>query len=129
MRIFYLMLKFNCAVCLVMLATSGYAQQAATGKVSDEGGVSLPGVNVLIKGTSTGVSTDSDGHYTLLVKNDDVLIFSFIGYSSQEVAVAGRSVLDVVLVPDITSLQVVVVVGYGEQRKSYVTSAVSTVSS
>lgn len=129
MRIFYLMLKFTCAVCLLMLATSGYAQQAATGKVSDEGGVFLPGVNVLIKGTSTGVSTDADGNYTLMVKNDDVLIFSFIGYASQEVAVASRTVIDVVLVPDITSLQEVVVVGYGEQRKSNVTSAVSAVSS
>jgi TonB-linked SusC/RagA family outer membrane protein len=78
----------------------------------------LPGVAVMVKGTALGTTTDNDGHYSVTVPDDNaVLVFSFIGYLSQEVAVAGKAVIDITLVPDITSLEEVVVVGFGEQRK------------
>lgn len=97
---------------------------------SDDDGESLPGVNVLVKGTSTGTVTDIDGKYSINVPNEnDILVFSSIGYTSQEVAVNGRSVINITLTVDIQSLAEVVVVGYGTLDKKEVTSAISHVSS
>jgi TonB-linked SusC/RagA family outer membrane protein len=99
------------------------------GTVVDEAGSGLPGVNVVIKGTTFGTNTDADGHYALDVENDtDVLVFSFIGFKTQEQAVGGRTVINITLEPDVQSLQEVVVVGYGTQREEAVTGAVSSVS-
>lgn len=100
------------------------------GKVtSSTDGGELPGVNVLVKGSSTGTVTDIDGRYTINVPDaNDTLIFSSIGYTAQEVAVNGRTVVDIALREDIQSLSEVVVVGYGSQRKADITSAVSVVS-
>ena len=100
-----------------------------TGKVFDESGQPLPGANVLEKGTANGTATDLNGQYTLTVSDENAtLVISFIGYLTEEVAVNGRSVIDVSLTLDIASLQEVVVVGYGEQQKSDVTGAIATVS-
>jgi len=90
-----------------------------SGVVGDETNVPLPGVNVLVKGTTTGTVTDSDGRYSLVVPNENAtLVFSFIGYALQEVAVANRSQLDVSMVTDITSLDEVVVTALGIERAS-----------
>ncbi len=99
------------------------------GKVtSEEDGTALPGVNVLIQGTSVGTVTDIQGNYTIEVPDENsTLVFSFIGYVSQQVPIQGRSFIDITLVTDIKSLQEVVVVGYGTQEKATVTSAISTV--
>lgn len=100
-----------------------------SGKVTDAGGVSLPGVNVLVKGTTLGTSTDADGGYTLEVASGDAtLVFSFIGYATQEVQINNRTAIDVVLVEDLTTLTEVVVIGYGTQEKKEVTNAVAQVS-
>ena len=103
--------------------------QIVTGRViSALDGSSLPGVSVLLKGTTTGTTTDADGKYSLSVSEGDVvLVFSFIGYTSQEVAVNGRSVVDLALLEDVQSLEEVVIVGYGEQKKVNLTGSVSTV--
>jgi len=86
----------------------------------------LPGVNVLVKGTNTGTVTDVGGAYSINVQNaSDVLIFSFIGYASQEVAVNGRSTVDISLAEDVQSLSEVVVVGYGVKEKRSVTSSIT----
>ena len=99
-----------------------------SGRVTDDAGGALPGVNVLIKGTSAGTTTDIDGKYTLSVTDAGaVLVFTFIGYKTQEIPVNDRSVIDVVLAADVQSLQEIVVVGYGEQRKETVTGSVVTV--
>ena len=99
-----------------------------SGTVRDETGNPLPGVNVILKGTNTGTTTDSDGKYALSVpENDGVLIFSFIGYASQEVPVDDRTVIDIGLAPDVKSLQEVIVVGYGEQKKIHLTGAVESI--
>lgn len=105
--------------------------QAVTvsGQVTDETGESLPGVNVLIKGTSIGTATDVEGRYSVEVSEEDaILVFSFIGFVSQEIPVDGRTVIDVVLRQGLTELEEVVVVGYGEQKKANLTGAVSSVS-
>jgi len=97
---------------------------------SQENGELLPGVNILVKGTTTGTVTDMDGAYTLTVQDENAtLVFSFIGYATQEVPLNGRNTLDVVLVPDYAALGEVVVIGYGTQRRSDLTGAVGSVGS
>lgn len=99
-----------------------------SGKVTSENGEVLPGVTVLVKGTSIGSVTDLDGNFSINAPNeDDILVFSSIGYISQEIAVNGRSVIEVVLAEDIRGLDEVVVVGYGTQKKETLTGSVSTV--
>lgn len=100
-----------------------------TGKVTDvETNSGLPGVTVLEKGTSNGTITDVDGNYVLTVSSEDaVAIYSFVGFEPQEVSLAGKSVVDVEMTIDIQSLEEVVVVGYGAQKKSVVTGAISSV--
>ena len=105
-------------------------QSMTTGTVTSSGdGSPLPGVNIVIKGTSQGTTTDADGKYTLQVSDRDaVLVFSFIGYTSQEIPAAARSVIDVALAADAQQLGEVVVVAYGTQKKETLTGAVSAVS-
>lgn len=99
-----------------------------SGKVTDENGDGLPGVNVLIKDTDVGTITDASGNYKLSIADDvKVLVFSYVGYISEEVEIAGRSIVDISLTPDIASLSEIVVIGYGTQKKSDLTGAVSTV--
>jgi TonB-linked SusC/RagA family outer membrane protein len=99
------------------------------GKVTDvSSNEPVPGVNVIVEGTSIGAVTDLDGNYQIDVPDQNaVLIFSFVGYLSQKIAVDNNSVIDVVLSPDVTQLEEVVVIGYGTQKKADVTSAVSSV--
>ena len=93
---------------------------------ADGGG--LPGVNVLVKGSTMGTVTDVEGNYSINVPNEnDTLVFSSIGYATQEVPVSGRSTLDMALTEDVQSLEEVVVVGFGTQKRANVTGAVSTV--
>ncbi len=100
------------------------------GKVTDEGGEGLPGVNILIKGTSQGTVTDAGGAFTLVVPDDEtVLVFSFVGYVGQELAVGNKSTLDVALRIDEKALDEVIVVGYGSVKKENLTSAVSKIGS
>lgn len=104
------------------------AAVTVTGKVTDEAGESIPGVNVLVKGTSVGTTSDSNGDYTLNVPDGaGVLVFSFIGYMSQEVSIDNRTVINVTLKTDVISLSEVVVTGYGSQSKRDITGAVSTI--
>jgi TonB-linked SusC/RagA family outer membrane protein len=99
-----------------------------TGKVTDEKGVGLPGVNVIEKGTSNGTTTNPDGDYTITVAGaSSVLTFSFIGYVSQETTVDNRAAISIQLAPEDKSLDEVVVVGYGTQKKVNVTGAVSAI--
>ncbi|MEQ9439588.1 MAG: TonB-dependent receptor [Cyclobacteriaceae bacterium] len=106
-----------------------HAALVVTGTVADQqGGGGLPGVNVLVKGGSVGTVTDVEGKYTINVPNDDdVLVFSSIGYATQEVPVNGRTVINVNLTEDVQSLDEIVVVGYGSQKKTNLTGAVSSV--
>src|SRR5450759_4881802 len=101
------------------------------GKVTDViSGEALPGVNIVVKGTTLGVMTDVTGNYTLEVPNvSATLVFSFIGYITQEIAVGGQTTLNVKLAIEATQLNEVVVVGYGTQLKKDLTGAVATVSS
>jgi hypothetical protein len=87
-------------------------KKTITGKISDaETGEGLPGVSVLEKGTSNGSITDLEGNFTLSVANDAVLVITYVGYVTEEVSVAGKTEIIIGLVPDIISLEDVVVIG------------------
>ncbi|PRY10727.1 TonB-linked SusC/RagA family outer membrane protein [Pontibacter ummariensis] len=108
----------------------GLAQttKAVTGKVTTAGSdVGLPGVNVVVKGTSNGTVTNGSGEFTLQVPEDAVLVVSFVGFKTQEVKVGGRSQVNVNLAEDDELLSEVVITGYGEVRKSEVTGAQTTI--
>ncbi|QJX48425.1 TonB-dependent receptor [Hymenobacter taeanensis] len=98
-----------------------------TGRVVDEKGQGMPGVTVLERGTSNGVTTDTDGRYSLTVADNATLTFSFVGYTTQEVPVNGRTSIDVNLAPDSKALNEVVVVGYLTQNRQDVTGSVASV--
>ena len=118
-------------VCLlaVLYVTSAFAQSSVTVTVKDDVGP-VPGASVLIKGTTTGDLTDIDGVVKFdSVKDTDVLIVSFIGYRTVEVTVGTRAKINVVLELDSEQLEETVVVGYGQQKKSSLTSAIATVKS
>lgn len=102
-----------------------FQQIRVTGTITDvETGEPLPGVNILVEGTTIGVVSDFDGKYSIEVpSNDKTLVFSYVGYNTQKVAMAGKSVIDVALVADVKALEEVVVVGYGVQRRADVTGA------
>lgn len=111
------------------LATTGASHLVpvagpVSGRIVDEKGAGLPGVNVIVKGTTTGTQTDADGRYTIQAPDGATLVFSFVGYASQEVAVGGRATVDVALAPDSKSLTDVVVVGYLAQDRQNLSSAV-----
>ena len=89
----------------------------------------LPGLTVVVKGTTVGSVTDFDGKYSISASNKDVLVFSFIGYSNQEILVGDKTTIDVNLAEDVVGLDEVVVTGYGVQKKSDLTGAVASVSS
>lgn len=105
-------------------------QKSVTGKVTDSTGGSLPGVSVVVKGTTTGTITDFDGNYSLAnVPGNAILQFSFVGMKSQEIAVGGKTSINVSLADETIGIEEVVAVGYGVQKKSVVTGAISSVKS
>lgn len=126
--------KFKISFLILFLVQSvvmgGYAQEKhrVTGTVTGNDGEPVIGANIIIKGTSSGVISDVDGRYAIEALSSDVLVFSFIGYVTEEFAVGNRSILDVTLSEDVQTLSEVVVVGYGTMKKSDLTGAVASVS-
>lgn len=119
-------------MAILLFTTPGtllYGQeQVLTGTVTDgEDGTPLPGVTILIKGTTTGTTTDFDGNYRLSASYGDLLIFSYIGYKSQEVLLTGQTSIDMRMTMDIGELEEIVVIGYGTREKKDVTGAMSTI--
>lgn len=103
-------------------------QIAIKGKVTDASGMALPGTTVLVKGTSVGAVTDFDGDFSIMMPNNSTtLVFSYVGFISQEVIVGDRTTIEVVLETDNATLEEIVIVGYGTQRKKDIAGAISTV--
>lgn len=125
---FYLLLSRYLTVLLVFTAAVVSAQsRTVSGKVtSAEDGSAMPGVSIAEKGTSNGVVSDSEGNYTITVGPDATLVFSFIGTTTQEIAVGNQTVVSVSMVSDVTQLSEVVVVGYGVQQKKDLTGSVAS---
>ena len=118
------MLKKSILLLFFLMAGLGLmAQQTVTGVVTDSSDEPIPGVSVLEKGTMNGTITQVDGTYSLQVPEDATLVFSFIGFETEEVPVEGRSRINVILNESVTGLEEVVVVGYGVQKKKLITGA------
>lgn len=122
-------LVWTCLILCSLCTHFAFAQERTiTGRVGDDQ-TSLPGVNVTVKGTSRGTTTDAEGNFRIAVPDDRAtLVFSSVGYNPQEIAVGNQSTLNITLVADERSLNEVVVVGYGTQKKSQLTGAISSVS-
>lgn len=137
-------LKYTLALCVFAISTLQVSakttsdndkikhetlQNKISGTVSDSSGP-LPGVNVLVKGTTTGTVTDFDGNYTIAVGGDNaVLVFSYVGFSSKEVPVGNNKTLNVTLEEDAAKLDEIVVVGYTTRKRGDITGSVSSISS
>ncbi|MBN7800908.1 TonB-dependent receptor [Algoriphagus aestuariicola] len=103
------------------------SREIIMGSVKDETGAPLPGAAILVKGTTTGTITDLDGNFSIEVDTEAVLVISYLGYTPQEVPVAGKNTLTIQLEPESSQLNEVVVVGYGTQKRSDVTGAIGSV--
>ncbi|HKK45023.1 MAG TPA: TonB-dependent receptor [Balneolaceae bacterium] len=119
------------AVFLAFSSMTAMAQHTVTGSVKDAStNKGLPGVNILVQGTTQGTSTDAKGHYELTAPSaTDTLIFSFIGYQTRKVPIKGRSQINLTMQPQTISGKQMVVVGYGTQQKEDITGSISTVKS
>jgi TonB-dependent starch-binding outer membrane protein SusC len=117
------------AVLTMLISSFAFAQErVVTGKVTDESGSPMPGVNIILKGTSIGTASDVNGSFDISVPNDQaVLIFTFVGFASSEVTVGSRTSIDIQMTPDVTTFSEVVVTGYQVQRKRDISGAVSVV--
>ncbi|HRX10000.1 MAG TPA: TonB-dependent receptor [Draconibacterium sp.] len=113
----------------IVAFSSAMAQKEVTGKVTDDTGQPLPGATIVVKGTTNGTVSKSDGNYSILnVPDDAVLIFSFVGMLTQEITVGNQTTVNVSLESDAIGIQEVVAIGYGVQKKSDVTGATVSVS-
>jgi TonB-dependent starch-binding outer membrane protein SusC len=122
--------KFLLTVLVSVVSLGVWAQdKQVTGKVKDASGTGMPGVSIAVKGTQRGANTDVDGNYKISVPDNATLVFSFVGYKTQEVAVGNRAAVDVSLAEDNQVLNEVVVVGYGTQKRQEISGTVASVNS
>ena len=112
---------------VVLRPKLSYADIVIKGQVTDAKGAGLPGVSVKVKNTTIGASTDADGRYSLKVPDNGTLVFSFLGYVSQEVPVGGRTTINIKLLENSQALSEILVVGYGTQKRAVVSGAVASV--
>ena len=121
------MKKLSTILFALLAACCTYAQVSVSGIVKDDTGEPLIGVSVLIEGTSTGTVTDFEGSYSLTATDDAVLVFSYMGYTTQRIAVAGKAVINVTMQSDDKVLDEVVVVGYGVAKSKDLTAPIASV--
>ena len=125
--------RYLAILLLMLLSAVTFAQNArtVTGKITDKNGMALPGANIVIQGTTTGVQADINGSYKIIVNNPDntVLEFSFIGFTVQKVPLGNQSNIDVELMTDEIGLDEVIVIGYGTVKKKDLTGSVASIKS
>ncbi len=114
-------------LALLLFVAGSYAQSAVKGTVTDNAGDPLPGVSVLVKGTGNGTITDINGKYSIQATGRDVLTFTYVGMMPQDIRISNRTVIHVMMLDDVAALEEVIVVGYGVQKKSSLTGAVSAI--
>ncbi|MFY0653505.1 MAG: TonB-dependent receptor [Cyclobacteriaceae bacterium] len=121
---------FKLLLMLLFVTSVALAQDVnVTGKVTDENGEGLPGASVVVKGTTNGATSDLNGDYNLSAPKDATLVISFVGYIKQEVELAGRNKVDINMEVDAGQLEEVIVIGYGQEKKSNMTGSVSSIDS
>ncbi|MPR33124.1 SusC/RagA family TonB-linked outer membrane protein [Salmonirosea aquatica] len=120
---------FFILVWSVLAGGQGYAQDnMVTGKVTDDGGSALPGVSVVVKGTTRGTTTDTDGNFRIAAGSNAQLEFSFVGFVAKEVTVGTQSTINVSLAPDVANLEEVIVTAFGSSKKASFTGSAGTIS-
>ena len=125
---FFFLLFINCTLLVFANEKTAFdLQKTVTGTVTSNDGVPIPGVNVLVKGTSTGALTDFDGNYVINASETSVLIFSYVGFVTKEVNVGSKTIIDIMLREETNALEEVVVIGYGARQRSELIGAVSTI--
>ncbi len=122
-----IILLASCVPASAGLSSPPSVRVTVTGTVNNLNGEPIRGASVRVKGSAAGTSTDSSGSFSITVADDAILVFSSVGYAEQEIAVAGQTTINVILVASTTELEQVIVVGYGTQRKIDVTGSVATV--
>ncbi|MES2486674.1 MAG: SusC/RagA family TonB-linked outer membrane protein, partial [Bacteroidota bacterium] len=122
-----LKLRFFYFVCLLSTLTAWAQDINVSGTVTDENGLPVPGASVYVKDATTGTMTDIDGKYQISTPSAGTLVFTYVGYADQQLAVNGQTVINVQIAPTTEAIEEVVVVGYGTQKKSVTTGAISSV--
>ena len=123
--------KFSVILTLILafVVQFSFAQEKSiSGKVSDESGLPLPGVNIQIKGTTKGTLTDFDGNYSITANVGDVLAFSYVGLKSQQITIGTSNTINLTMEEDTSVLEEVVVIGYGTQKRKEVTGSIASIS-
>ena len=115
--------------CALFFAFNLNAQTSVDGKVTDDSSDPLAGVNVVVKGTSTGTSSDFDGNFSISVNQGDVLVFSYVGYSTEEITYNGQLSFSVSMSEDASQLDEVLLIGYGSVTKDDLTGAADLITS
>lgn len=128
-KLFYLRSAFILAVLVLPDLLYAQAQQVQGTVTEASSGDGLPGVNVISKQGSSGAVTDLNGNFSINVSSQDTLVFSFVGYATEQIPVGNRTTVNISLIEDIQSLSELVVVGYGSQERARVTGAISSISS
>lgn len=131
MKRFYRRVRDVASVAVLVLSflTLHAQERVVSGRITDDSGSSLPGVNVIKKGTTVGTATDANGNFSIQATDEDILVFSFIGYEAQEVRVGTQTQISVQLIEDVSTLEEVVVVGYGELKRADISSAQTSINS
>jgi TonB-linked SusC/RagA family outer membrane protein len=131
MKLFFIQVKILLLLLIITAFGTVSGQIPVTGHViSTEEKAAMPAVNVAVKGTTVGTVTSADGSFSISVRNkEDILVFSFVGYSTQEVKVGNKTIFEIRMEPQINALDAVVVMGYSNKKRNEITSAVTTVSS
>ncbi len=119
--------KWLCMLFLMGIFFSFAQQNSVSGTITDFENLPLPGVNILVKGTTTGTQSDFDGNYVIAANEGDILVFSYLGQKTVEITVGNSNTIDVRMEEDAEALEEVVVIGYGTKTRDELTSAVSTV--
>ena len=120
----------NLLFLMIMIPVFALGQSTTQGTVRDQAsGLPLPGVNVLIKGTTTGTTTDFDGNYRISAQSGDIIVFSYVGFTTQEISFNGQPQLDVIMTEDASALDEVVLIGYGSVKKEDLTGAADLITS
>jgi TonB-linked SusC/RagA family outer membrane protein len=132
MKLFFIQCK-KILLLLLLITAFGTVSGQITVKgrvISADDKTALPGVNVIVKGTIAGTATGTDGSFTISVsKKEDILVFSFVGFTTQEVTIGNKSIIEIRMMPQVNELETVVVIGYSNKKRNEITSAVTTISS
>lgn len=127
MKKLYERLSLSLALLLMVVSVTLAQDKVVSGTVTDEAGSGMPGVNVIVRGSTVGTVTDMNGAFSLTAKESDILAFTFVGYKTTDVTVGSQTSITVALQPDLTSLDEIVVTGYSVDNRRSITGAVSTV--